>query len=418
MVNMSAADPSQGQAITPLMEFRQQWPLILALFLMQVFAFGFPAFALPFVYAGATDEFGWTRQQAVLLASFKFYISAAAALVVGRMLDTVSPKYVVAIAAVLGALAMTGFMIADSLVLYYSLGIILGLSGAGLAIAVNVIASRAFEKSIGTMLGIVLSGTSVAGMVLPILIAPLMGTIGWRPAMAILSCGIWLISLPVWFLVFRRGSSIGERLRKGSFGAAKVGMWDHFKRLAGTRDFWLIFAGGFLVMGIDQSLIHNQVLFLQSEKGLSLELVAWGASLLAGVGIGAKIFFGWIFDRLSITGIVLCYLLIAVSVGLSFSVIGVTTMLIFMTVRGVAHAGVIVSGAVLLKHYYGTQNLGINMGIYTLCTSLGFGFLPPLMARMADTSGSYSGAFAMGTVAVLMAAVLLYPVKPRFWARH
>jgi len=304
------------------------------------------------------------------------------------------------------------------LVLYYSLGIILGLSGAGLAIAVNVIASRAFEKSIGTMLGIVLSGTSVAGMVLPMLIAPLMGTIGWRPAMAILSCGIWLISLPVWFLVFRRGSSIDERLRKGSFSAAKVGMWDHFKRLAGTRDFWFIFAGGFLVMGIDQSLIHNQVLFLQSDKGLSLEMVAWGASLLAGVGIGAKIFFGWIFDRLSISGIVLCYLLMAVSVGLSFSVIGVTTMLLFMTVRGVAHAGVIVSGAVLLKHYYGTQNLGINMGIYTLCTSLGFGFLPPLMARMADTSGTYSGAFAMGTAGVLIAAVLLYPVKPRFWARH
>jgi hypothetical protein len=31
-------------------EFRKQWPLILVLFLMQVFAFGFPTFALPFVY--------------------------------------------------------------------------------------------------------------------------------------------------------------------------------------------------------------------------------------------------------------------------------------------------------------------------------------------------------------------------------
>ena len=400
------------------LEFRQQWPLILALFLMQVFAFGFPAFALPFVYAGATEEFGWTRQQAVLLASYKFYVSAAAALVVGRLLDTISPKYIVAIAAVLGALAMAGFMLADNLILYYALGVILGLNGAGLAIAINVIASRAFEKSIGTMLGVVLSGTSVAGMLLPIFIAPLMGTIGWRPAMAVLSCGIWLVSLPVWFLVLRRGSPIDERLRKGNFGAAKIGMWDHFKKLAGTRDFWFIFVGGFLVMGIDQSLIQNQVLFLQSEKGLSLGMVAWGASLLAGVGIGAKILFGWTFDKLSIPGILLCYLLLAVSVGLSFSVSGAATMVLFMTVRGIAHAGIIVSGTVLLKHHYGTQNLGINMGMYTLCASLGFGFLPPLMARMADTSGSYSGAFAMGTAGVLIAAVLLYPVKAKFWSRH
>ena len=72
-----------------------------------------------------------------------------------------------------------------------------------LSIAINVIASRAFEKSTGTMLGIVLTGTSVAGMLLPILVAPLMGTIGWRPAMGILSCGIWVVSLPVWFLIFR-----------------------------------------------------------------------------------------------------------------------------------------------------------------------------------------------------------------------
>jgi MFS family permease len=392
-----------------------QWQLVLALFLMQVFAFGFPVFALPFVYAGATDEFGWTRQQAVLLASFKFYIGAAVALVVGRMLDTVNPKHVVAVSAVLGGLAMGGFMIADRLPAYYALGIILGLSGSGLAVAVNVIASRAFEKSTGTMLGIVLSGTSVAGMLLPIMMAPLIENIGWRAAMAILSCGIWLMALPAWLMIFRRGSAVGERLQKGSFGAARIGMWDHFKGLAVTRDFWFIFIGCFLASAVDQALVQNQVLFLQSEKGLSLEMVAWGASLLAGIGIGSKICFGSIFDRFSITGIVLCYFLLAVSVGLSFSVIGISTMLIFMAVRGIAHGGLIVSGAVLLKHRYGPQNLGLNMGIYTLCASIGFGFGPPLMAHMADTSGTYGGAFAMGTVAVMAAAIFLCPIKPKFW---
>jgi nitrate/nitrite transporter NarK len=396
-------------------ELKEEWPLILALFLMQVFAFGFPVFSLPFVYSGATEEFGWTRQQAVLLASFKFYIGAAAALVVGRMLDTIGPKVVVIVAAVLGALAMAGFMIADDLPTYYVLGTILGLNGTGLAVAINVIASRAFQKSTGTMLGIILSGTSVAGMLLPMLMAPLMITIGWRPAMAILSSGIWLVALPVWLFLFRRGSALSERVQKGSFSAAKIGMWNHFKELMSTRDFWFIFIGGFLVMGVDQALVQNQVLFLQSEKGLSLEIVAWGASVLAGVGIGAKIFFGWVFDRLSILGIVFCYLLLAVSVGLSFSVMGVSTMLIFMTVRGIAHAGLIVSGTILLKHRYGPQSLGLNMGIFTLCASLGFGFVPPLMARMADNSGSYYGAFTMGTAAILVAAVFLYPVKPKFW---
>jgi MFS family permease len=75
------------------------------------------------------------------------------------------------------------------------------------------------------------------------------------------------------------------------------------------------------------------------------------------------------------------------------------------------------NGPVLLKHYYGPRNLGLNMGLFTLCASIGFGFGPPFMASMADKSGTYSGAFALGTAASIIAAVLLFPVKPRFWKR-
>ena len=393
-------------------ELKEQWPLILVLFLMQVFAFGFPTFALPFVYSGAIEEFGWTRQEAVLLTSFKFYVSAVAALIVGRLLDVLNPKHVIAVSALLGALAMVGFMAADRLPVYYALGVLLGLNGTGMAVSVNVVVSRAFDKSTGTMLGIVLSGTSVAGMILPMMMAPMMIAIGWRPAMAVLSCGIWVFALPGWLILSRRGSPIHARLQKQSYGAAKSGIWNHIKKLSVTRDFWLIFVGIFLVMGVDQSVLQNQVLFLESEKGLNLELVAWGAALLAGVGILAKILFGLLFDRLSILGIIICYLLLAFSVGLSFTVGGVATMLIFMTVRGIAHGGLIISGTVLLKHRYGFQSLGINLGILMLATSIGFGFCPSFMASMADKSGSYSEAFALGTVAVFIAAILLFPVKP------
>ncbi|MFC1838159.1 MFS transporter [Thermodesulfobacteriota bacterium] len=389
-----------------------QWSLILVLFLMQVFAFGFPVFSLPFVYSGAIEEFGWTRQEAVLLTSFKFYVSAVAALIVGRLLDIVNPKYVVGASAFFGVLAMAGFLLADNLFVYYSLGILLGLNGTGMAVSVNVIVSRSFEKATGTILGIVLSGTSVAGMVLPIIMAPLMVTIGWRTAMAFLSCGIWLLALPVWLVLSRKGSLIDTRLGKQSDSESKTGMWNHMKKLSMTRDFWLIFIGVFMVMGVDQALVQNQVLFLQSEKGLNLGMVAWGASLLAGMGIGAKVLFGLLFDRLSILGITICYLSLAVSVGLSFTVTGVVSMLAFMTVRGIAHGGLIVAGPVLLKHRYGVQNLGINLGIFMLATSIGFGFCPSFMANLADNSGSYSGAFALGTAAVFVAAILLLPVKP------
>jgi len=160
-------------------------------------------------------------------------------------------------------------------------------------------------------------------------------------------------------------------------------------------------------------MVHNQVLFLKSEKGLSLEIVALGSAVLAGVGIGVKVLFGWIFDKLSILGIAACYVLLAVSIGLAFGVSGVGSMLVFVTVMGTAHAGYIVSGPVLLKHRYGLQNLGLKIGISTLCASIGFGIGPPFMAGMADKYGTYSGAFIIGIAAVLLAAALLLPVRRR-----
>ena len=188
-------------------------------------------------------------------------------------------------------------------------------------------------------------------------------------------------------------------------------MWSHFRNLASTRDFWFIFAGAFLVAAVDQSMVQNQILFLKSEKGLSLDMVKWGSALLAGVGIGTKTVSGWIFDKWSTTGIAFYYLLLAVAIGLSFSVAGIATMLIFVTVLGIAHAGVIISGPVLLRQRYGRQNLGLNLGIFTLCASIGFASGPPLMASLADKSGSYSSAFLLGMVAVLLAAILLFLIK-------
>lgn len=393
-------------------EFKEHWPLILALFLIQVFAFGFPTFALPYIYSGATAEFGWTKQQAVLLASFKFYTSAAAALGVGRLLDAIHPKYVIIASALLGAVGMAGFLIADQISIYYALGIILGLSAAGLAVSINVTIGRSFNKSTGTMLGIVLTGTSVAGMLLPLIVVPVMVKIGWRPAMAILSCGIWGVALPAWFFLLHRNRP-GANWKRSPLSAAKTGMWSHFNHLAATRDFWFIFIGVFLVAAVDQAIVQNQVLFLQSEKGLNLEMVKWGSALLAGVGIGAKTIFGRIFDKFSIAGIAFCYLFLALSIGLSFSVSGIATMLFFMAMMGIAHAGVMVGGPVLLKNRYGVQNLGLNLGLLTLCSSIGFGSFPPLMASAANKSGSYTSAFIFGIGAVLLATVLLFFLKPR-----
>jgi len=405
----NAASPSLRSELT------EQWSVVFVAFLMMLFAFGVPTFALPFVYAGAIDEFGWTRQEAVTLASFKFYTAAVASLAVGRLLDLTDPKYLVACCAAVGGIGMLSFYFADTLAIYYLVGVVLGFNSAGMAVAANVIICRTFERSTGTALGMTLAGTSTAGILVPLVMAPMMESVGWRNTMILMSAGIWFVALPAWFYLMRQSNPIAEKLRNASYSAAKTGMWSHFKALSATRNFWFIVIGIFLVSAVDQGLLQNQVLFLRNEAGLDLGMVAWGAALLAAIGVGSKIAFGWVYDRLSILGIVLCYLLLSISVGLAFAVTGIVTMLLFMTIRGLAHGGLIVDAPVLAKHYYGPQNVGLNIGLFTLCMSVGFGFGPPLLAGMADRSGSYLGGFGIAVIASLIATALLYPIKPRYW---
>lgn len=398
-------------------EWAEKWPVALVAYLMMLFAFGVPTFALAFIYDGAMQEFDWTRQEAVRLASFKFYTAAIASLIIGRLLDIFDPKYLISICAILGGIGMMAFGMVDSLPTYYFIGFVLGFNSAGMSVSTHVIVCRTFERSAGTALGIVLAGTSTAGIIVPLTMAPLIENVGWKTTMMIMSAGIWIVALPAWLFLLRDGSELAAKLRSVHFSAARTGMLQHLRKLARTKHFWYIVVGIFLVSAVDQGFLQNQVLFLKNEKNLELNVVAWGASLLAAIGIVSKIAFGWVYDRLSITGIVLCYLLLAISTGLAFTVAGVVTMLIFMSIRGLAHGGLIVDVPVLAKHYYGPENFGLNIGLFTLCMSLGFGFGPDLMARMADDSGTYTGAFAVALVASIVATMLLLPIKPRFWTR-
>ena len=160
---------------------------------------------------------------------------------------------------------------------------------------------------------------------------------------------------------------------------------------------------------------QNQVLFLRLDKGIDIRNVAWAASLFAAVGLLSKIFWGWIYDRMSIKGIQLTYLMLVVAIMLAFPVAGIASMALFMTMRGFAHGGLIVDVPVLTKHYYGPENIGLNIGILAVFMNLGFAVGPPVLARFADVQGTYYTGFVIYAVVALIAAAFLLPIRPRFW---
>jgi predicted MFS family arabinose efflux permease len=236
---------------------------------------------------------------------------------------------------------------------------------------------------------------------------------GWRVTMGYMSMGVLLIALPAWLIAIRLNRDLRNTVSRTS--ASSTGLWDHFRVISRDRNFWLIALGIFLVSGIDQAMMHNYVLFLREDKGLDWRAISWGGSLLAVVGVLAKIGSGWVYDRLSIRGIMLFYIMLGISIFMGLPVVGVSSMIAFLVVRGVAHGGLIVDVPILTKHYFGMQHIGLTIGIMALFMQLGFAVGPPILGRMADSTGNYTTGFlAYGSLAIV-AALTLVTVKPRYW---
>jgi MFS family permease len=231
--------------------------------------------------------------------------------------------------------------------------------------------------------------------------------------MGYMSAGVLLIALPAWLIAIWLNKDLRATVDQTT--AAPHGLWAHFLVISRDRNFWLIALGIFLVSGIDQAMMHNYVLFLREDKGLDWRAIQWGGSLLAIIGVIAKIGSGWVYDRFSIRGIMMFYVLLGVSIFMGLPVTGIASMLAFLIVRGIAHGGLIVDVPILTKHYFGMEYIGMTIGIMALFMQLGFAVGPPVLGRMADVAGNYSfGLTVFGGLAIA-AALTLVTVKPRFW---
>ena len=106
-------------------EFRQNWRVLAVAFMCLLFAFSAPAFSLPFLFRSVIDEFGWTREQATLLASAKYATGAIFSIVAGRFIDVIGVRKVLISVSSLGALAMVSFLWTPNLTIYYLSGVLL-----------------------------------------------------------------------------------------------------------------------------------------------------------------------------------------------------------------------------------------------------------------------------------------------------
>lgn len=397
-------------------EFRMNWRVLLVAFSCFLFAFSAPAFLMPFIYPEVIKEFGWSREQATLLASAKYISGSIIAIAVGRFIDVVGVRNVLISVSVMGGLALVSFLWTPNLPIYYVAGVMLGFGGAGTMVAIKVLISRAFHASQGTAMGIAMLGTSVGGIIVPLAITFLMQRYGWRIGTALLSAGVWIIALPllIFFLTDESFESAENRQSPARHSSAALNK-NVALELAVQPRFWLIAAAVFAAGFVDQAFIQHMVLYLKEDLKMAAGYVAIGVSAFAAAGIICRPLVGAVFDKLSSRGVSLMYVMLGVACFLALGALNPYLFAAFIVFRAVGHSAVLMDTMVLAKHTFGLKNIGILLGVYTGAVNFGFATGPWFMARMFAVTGSYVVPFMVCAGVAIFAAAILVPVKPVYW---
>ncbi len=327
---------------------------------------------------------------------------------------------------ILGA-GMALYSRAASPTVVYLSHILLGISLGFVGILVNtVLVSNWFRRKRGIALGIVLTGTSIGGVLIPLVATPLIANFGWRSAMLAVSLIVWLILLPaVIFLVKNRPSEISA----GTDGDAMTDETDAQRQsnLTGltlreavkTSRFWIFSMCAALIFYPIFVTSQQFILYLQTDRiGLTAQQAGYAQAVLFTTSICGKFLFGFLSDKFPPTRVILICCTTMFLATLVLLSLNAENAFLFLIPFGLGYGGTFVLLQLLTAEYFGLKEFGKILGAITVIETIGGAAGTIITSRIADAAGSdytraFFGVIITTGLALLLVIVLNFMVKPQ-----
>ncbi len=315
-----------------------------------------------------------------------------------------------------------GFLFASGLVLsayarelwqiglIFSLTIVAGLLLAG-SITAQTITARWFDRNAGLALGIVSTGSSIGGLLLPMLIVYLQSTHGWREANLWLAGLVVVVITPACLFLQDKPknpeSDEADHLSEDSGPSTQQyqGKEWTLRDILMSRSFWSM-ALCFTVISAVFIAIQQNLAPLASDNNIDAMKVSTVVALMAFVMIGAKLLFGFLSDRMNIRVLFVsaCGALAVVLLLLTVSAITYTILIVTAALVGFAAACSMPLSASIIRRDFGALSFGRVKGL--MYTVLALGAAGPWIAgTIYDATGDYENAWIVLGVLLIPAIV-------------
>ncbi|MGA2051203.1 MAG: MFS transporter [Terracidiphilus sp.] len=362
------------------------WKIVLAGFLGVMVSF---AAIVPYTFGlflkPLTASFGWHREATSAGFSIAALTVAAASPGLGFLLDRFRPRSIVLPCIVVFSAAYASLaLLTPHLLHFYLIFFVIGLVGNGTAyIGYSRAISTWFNRRRGFALSIMLAGSALGAMVLPVLAQDVITHLGWRAAYLTLGVLAFAVGFPL-TAAFVRERPVAHQDRNVStdFGEPVA------KALA-TPAFWIIAATVCLyAISVNGAIAHLSALL--TDRGISASGAAWSVSIIGATSLVGRLLTGLFLDRFFGPRVSQVMLLM--------TVLGI----VLLSVANSLTAGLLAAGLIgfsmgsegditpyLLGRYFGLKRFSTLYALTWTTYAVGGATGPIFVGRVFDTLGSY-----------------------------
>ncbi len=393
------------------------WKVVAVCMLVFGLANGITAYSYGVLVFPIGSEFGAGRGEMMLGLTVSSFISILLAPLLGSVIDKGQARLLFSGAALLLGLELLLISFAGSVWIFVAVfALTTPLVSTMLGpVGTNTVVARWFARQRARALGILAMGTSIGGLLVPLLLQTLIDNLGWREACRWMALLVPVLLVPCVMLVIRnRPEDMGLHTDGDAVAPEKTAAQDASTPMPQVfRDisFWRISLAVGVLMAAFTAALSNLVPFALGH-GVAGAQAAALMSALAAAGLGGKILFSVFATRIDLKLALLTALLLVALPLASLTVWHAYASMVAAAVcLGLASGAFLPAWSALVARIYGPAVFGRVMGRMQSVTIPMVMVGTPATGYLFDLTGSYDTAFLMFTVAAAVAMAALLPLR-------
>jgi sugar phosphate permease len=408
------------------------WWIVLATNIICMIGYGTWLYSFGVFFKPMADEFGWTRAMTAGAYSLRSIEGGIASPIVGWAVDKYGSRGVILVGAIVSGLSFVSMPLVDSLLgfyLIYGVALSTGMSAMLYLPAWTVIA-KWFKRRLSLAMALLAVGAGLGGLICAPASAFLIAHFGWRSAFVILGVMVWIVAIPLAFVVRNSPEEMGLRPDGDALldeTPQELDRTSHSEpadpeylapveytlgQALRSFSFWML-ALAFFFFGMAHSTVTVHTVPALTDAGIPVQKAAFSIGLLTLVSIIGRLSFGFLGDYVTkrylfmvayaLTGAGLLVLMNARTMGMVY---------VFIFLFGVGFGGTVPLMPAIRAEYFGRAALGKIQGFMNPVMMFAGAVGPIFSGYVFDSTGSYRISFMVTGLLTFCASVAVFFARP------